>query len=125
MLRKILGGMCLLLGAIPLSVSAETINQAKVKAIDYERSAITVTVNGKDRTFPIHKDAKTWQGVSLADLYAVHAGEPITLTVEKSGSKDFVKTLKLGNRYYYGEPGGFLLPDVREIPILPEIIIKK
>jgi len=80
--------------------------RGKVKSTDADKSTITVTVDDKDQTLPVVKDAKIYRLVGKkikkaqpedvpGGLNGLASGTDVTLTTDKSDGKDVVKTVKV------------------------------
>ena len=85
MSHKFLGVMAVCCVGAGLAL-AEEITSARVKALDFQKNTITVTVGDKDNIYPVHKDAKFFKVIKkkgevgtetpLNSLTDVPLGEP-------------------------------------------------
>jgi hypothetical protein len=57
--------------------------KATVKSVDADKLTITVTIDDKEKTFTVSKDAKLSLGKKVKELKDVEAGANIILTVKK------------------------------------------
>ena len=105
-MRKLLGAVTVLFFSLSLTFAADTISKAKVKSVDADKNTITVTVDDKDSTYNVQKDAKIWTTgkkkkgqpapeVTLSGLSAVKEGATVTLTIEKKDDKDVCTNVKV------------------------------
>jgi hypothetical protein len=80
--------------------------KGKVKSVDADKSTITVTVDDKDQTFTVAKDAKVYSLVGknakkaqpqdiAGGLKGVNQGVDVTLTTEKKDTKETVTAVKV------------------------------
>lgn len=80
--------------------------KGKIKKVDTDKNTLTITVNDKDQTFDLTKDAKivALYGKKLkkaqqqdvpGGLSSLKEGTAVTLTTEKKDSKDQVVQVKL------------------------------
>jgi hypothetical protein len=80
--------------------------KGKVKSVDASKSTITVTVNDKDRTLTVAKDAKVFQLVGKklkkaqpqdvpGGLAGLEAGKEVTVTTDKKDGQDVVTQIKV------------------------------
>jgi hypothetical protein len=106
MSRKLVGVAVACFVGVGLAFAADEITSARVKALDFQKNTITVTIGDKDQIFPVHKDAKFFRVIKkkgdvgtetpLNSLNDVPLGAIVTLTVEKVNFKDTVTTIKVG-----------------------------
>jgi hypothetical protein len=98
MLRKLVCGVFALLLCVGVLYAAEL--HGKIKKVDADKGAITVTVDGKDVVFPVDKDTKFMaatgkelpDGVRSKELIE---GAEVTITTEKREGKDHVAKIAL------------------------------
>ena len=104
MFRKLVCALAVVAFSMGLAF-ADTI-KGKVKEVDDEKKTITVTVDDKDSTYPVDKDAKIFTTgkakkgqaapeVALSGLRAVLAGQEVTVTTEKKNDKDTATAIKV------------------------------
>ncbi len=103
MLRTFVGALVALVICAG-SLLAEEI-KGKVAKVDAEKNTLTLTVNGKDQTFPIDKEAKfltSGKKKQLQDLpgglSGVKEGTEVTLTTEKKDGKEVVTKVTAAGR---------------------------
>jgi hypothetical protein len=111
-MRTIAAVALLFLIGVSAVEAAET--QGTVKSVDTTKNTITVTVTGKDQTFPVSKDAsfvtvsqvaakkkkgKTMEKLTPIDngLAGVSAGASVTLLTDTVDTKEVVTSLKVTN----------------------------
>ncbi len=103
MLARMLGAMsCLILG-IALVEADEF--RGTVKKVDADKSTITVTIDDKDQTFDVPKDAKVYTVTkkkkgkaateTTIELSAIKENAKVTVTTEKKDGKDVVTAVRL------------------------------
>ncbi len=110
MLRLMAGAVLALLVGVT-AISADEV-KGTVKAVDNPKNTIKVTVDGKDTTFPISKDAsivtvsiipgkknKTTEKLTPIEngIAGVKAGANVTLLTEKVDDKDTVTSVKVSD----------------------------
>src|SRR5262245_17714637 len=104
MLARMLGALSCLILAIAL-VEADEI-RGTVKAVDTEKSTLTVTADDKDQTFEIPKDAKIYtlakkkkKGKAATEttieLSAIKENAKVVVNTEKKDGKDVVTSVRL------------------------------
>src|SRR5947209_19833086 len=104
MLARFLGVVCLF--ALGFMVAQADEIKGKVKKVDADKSVLTLTVDDKDQTFNVPKDAKVValfgkkvKKAQLQDLPgglgALKEGTSVTVTTEKKDNKDVVIQVKL------------------------------
>lgn len=104
----------LALSALALGLSAASADELKgtIKAVNKDANRLTLTIDGKDRTLPVGKDAsfvtvtaaknkkgKSKEKVTPLDggLGALKVGSAATVLTEKVGEKDEVTSVKVGS----------------------------
>ena len=105
MLRSILSALSVLTLCAGLSLADEV--KGKIKSVDAEKSTLIITVDDKDQSFPVAKDAEIYSlgkakkgqpapKVTVTDgLKGVKDGADVTLTTEKKDGKDTVTAIKV------------------------------
>jgi hypothetical protein len=109
MLRRLVAVVWLSVVGVGLALADDI--KAKVKSVDVDKSTITFTVDDKDQTLPVAKDAKISKlefqkekGKKKGKLEEVPvsgglggltAGQDVTITTEKVDEKDTVTAVKL------------------------------
>jgi hypothetical protein len=104
MLRKLLLAVGVCVFSLNLALAAEI--KGKVKSVDGDKNTITLTVDDKDQTFDVDKDAKIYSlgkkkkgqpppEIMLSGLRAVLANANVTITTEKKGDKDVATSIKV------------------------------
>ena len=89
----------------PSLLQAEEI-KGKVKSVDTDKSTVTITVDDKDQTLDVPKEAKIIRMVGKNEkkampedlpggLGGLKAGTAITITTEKKEEKDVITQIKL------------------------------
>ena len=103
----------LTLTALALGLSAASAEELKgtIKKVSKEANKLTLTIDGKDRTLPVSKDAsfvtvsttkgkkgKPKETVTPLDggLGALKEGSAVTVLTEKAGEKDEITSVKVG-----------------------------
>jgi hypothetical protein len=71
----------------------ETGIKATVKSVDADKSTITVTIDDKEKTLTVSKDAKLSLGKKVKELKDIEAGASVLLTMDKK-EKDTVTAIK-------------------------------
>src|SRR5262245_60785380 len=105
MLRKL---ACVMFGCLLLlNVGLADSYRGKVKTIDAEKSVLTVTVNDKDQTFEVPKEARIFslgkakkgqpapEVLVIGGLTGLKEGNTVTVTTEKKDDKEVVTSVKL------------------------------
>src|SRR5947209_20453334 len=104
MLRLLLSGLCVLVLAAG-ALRADDV-RAKIKSVDADKSTVTVTVDDKDQTFSVAKDAKITHLVGKkpkkatsedlpGGLSGLSEGNDVTLSTDKKDGKDVVTAIKV------------------------------
>jgi len=104
MLRIWIGGLCALM-LCAVSVRADDV-KGKVKSTDADKNTITITVDDKDQTVTVAKDAKITRLVGKkikkaqtedvpGGLNGLAAGSEVTVTTEKKDGKDVATAVKV------------------------------
>jgi Cu/Ag efflux protein CusF len=103
----------LTLAALALGLSAASAEELKgtIKKVNKDANKLTLTIDGKDRTLPVSKDAsfvtvssakgkkgKPKETVTPLDggLGALKEGSAVTVLTEKAGEKDQITSVKVG-----------------------------
>lgn len=101
-----------LVAILSCAITSAADTQATVKSVDKDKNSITVTVAGKDQTYPVSKDAsfvsvsqvagkkgKTTEKLTPIDggLEGVKAGANVTLLTEVVDGKDTITSLKVSD----------------------------
>jgi hypothetical protein len=105
MLNRLLGAAACLLALGFAVVSADEV-KGRVKKVDTDKNTLTITVNDKDQTFTIPKEARIvalfGKKVKKAQLLempgglgAVKENVEVTVTTEKKDDKDVVSQVKV------------------------------
>jgi Cu/Ag efflux protein CusF len=105
MLNRVLGAAACLLALTFAVVSADEV-KGRVKKVDSDKGTLTLTVNDKDQTFTIPKEAKIVglfgkkiKKAQLLDipggLTGVKEGVEVTVTTDKKDNKDVVSQVKV------------------------------
>ena len=104
MLRMFVGTVVVALVICAGSLPAEEI-KGKVAKVDAEKKTLTLTVDGKDQSFPIDKEAKfltPGKKKQLQDLpgglSGVKEGTEVTLTTEKKDGKETITKVTVEGR---------------------------
>jgi Cu/Ag efflux protein CusF len=101
------------LAALALGLSAASADELKgtIKKVNKDANKLTLTIDGKDRTLPVSKDAsfvtvtsqkskkgKPKETVTPIDggLGALKEGSAVTVLTEKAGEKDEITSVKVG-----------------------------
>jgi hypothetical protein len=104
----------LALAALALGLSAASADELKgtIKKVNKDANKLTLTIDGKDRTLPVSKDAsfvtvsstkgkkgKPKETVTPLDggLGALKEGSAVTVLTEKTVEKDQITSVKVGN----------------------------
>ncbi|HYT95110.1 MAG TPA: hypothetical protein VEL76_40710 [Gemmataceae bacterium] len=104
MLSRLFGVACL--SVIGLAAASADDIRGKVKKVDAEKGTITITVDDKDQSFDVPKDAKivALYGKKLkkaqqldlpGGLAAVKEGANVTITYDKKDKKDVVTQVRV------------------------------
>ena len=104
MLRKVGAVLAVLLCGLVLAQAEEI--RGKVKSTDPDKNTITVTVNDKDQTLPVAKEAKIYQLVGkklkkakpedvVGGLGGLKSGTEVMLTTDKKDGKEEVTEVKV------------------------------
>jgi hypothetical protein len=104
MLRWLAGAVAVLVLGLAI-VQADEI-RGKVKSTDPDKNTITVTVDDKDQTLPVVKDAKIYRLVGKkikkaqpenvpGGLSGLTSGTDVTLTTEKQDGKEVATQVKV------------------------------
>lgn len=88
MARRWFFGFVALLFSFGLVVADEI--KGTVKKVDAEKSAITVTIDGKERTLDVAKDVKLKFGKKVQELKDIQEGREVILTTSKKDDKEIV-----------------------------------
>src|SRR5262245_5177863 len=94
--------LCLGMIALATTMSVADELKGKLKDVDALKRIITVTVDGKERTFPVAEDAKittTGKGKApgadvIGGLLGVKAGGDVAITTQNKDGKEVVTALK-------------------------------
>jgi len=97
MLRS-LYALCALLFCVGLVLADDV--KAKFKSVDTDKNTITFTVDNKDKTLPIDKDALVISDDAKAKAVKggignVKSNADVTITIEKKDDKDTVTVVKV------------------------------
>jgi hypothetical protein len=104
MLSRLLGALCVV--AITFAVADADDIKGRVKKVDTDKNTLTITVNDKDQTFTIPKEArivglfgKKLKKAQLLEipggLSAVKENVEVTVTTDKKDNKDVVSQVKV------------------------------
>lgn len=110
MVRVVVGA--LVVGLLGFSAAAAEELKGKVKDVNKDKNTITLTVDGKDTTYPLGKDAslvtvslvkgkkgKVNEQLSPIEggLAGVKAGTEVTVLTDKQDDKDVITSLKVSD----------------------------
>jgi hypothetical protein len=104
MLRQVSGMLVMLAMVVGVALGDDI--KGRVKSTDVEKNTITITVNDKDQTLNVSKDAKfvglygkKLNKAQIRDipggLSGVRAGANVTVTTEKKDDKEFAIGVKV------------------------------
>jgi hypothetical protein len=99
MIRSILAAVVALAFCVSLALAEEV--KGKVKQTDPDKFTITVTVDGKDKTYPVDMSAFviTAQGRNFKGGFkALKGGEDVIITTNKKEDKEIVGVIKVATQ---------------------------